>query len=201
MLLLCISGEETLAIFLTQHSKRVFESYSIIFEGRKTKEIDKNNVKKLIIQQSILVVSALKSSALETIFFTSIRQRMSIKFVHKIIAPALLNGTHTQHSIAKILTELSLAELEKSVSAMPQAPNDWQRAIPAENKKRELWNILIPFLVSPTIESIEYRKAETFRRSMESLISNAGLDVDIRTVKKGTPHTLVITKNEASYKN
>ena len=59
---------------------------------------------------------------------------------------------------------------------------------------------MIPFLESPTLEKIEYKKAQGYRDAMESGIRNAQLDLDTQTIKKGTPHTLLVIKNEATYK-
>jgi hypothetical protein len=45
----------------------------------------------------------------------------------------------------------------------------------------------------------EYRQAQGARSNMETAIQFAGADLDMETIRKGSPHTLKLTKNRASY--
>lgn len=183
---------------LTNHLKLVLNSYTTIFDC--TSKAETNPIKSKIIEQSILILSELKSDEYDTLFLNAIGPNINRKFAHKIAAPALFNLKNNKFIISKIVTNFCLNELEKSISNKPQPPKDWQRAIPKENKKGEIWNMLIPFLESPTLEKIEYKKAQAYRDLMENAVKQALLDLDTKTIKTGTPHTLLIIKNDASYK-
>ena len=60
--------------------------------------------------------------------------------------------------------------------------------------------MLSSFLLSPTEYIYEYRKKEGERRIVEGAIQSVTIDLETETVRKGTPHTLVIKKNKAAYK-
>ena len=199
ILILSLPDEHKIsAEFLMPNLKMLIESYSTIFDI--TSKTETNQIKSKIIEQSIVILSALKTDELETIFFNLITPNVNRNFVHKIAAPALLNLKENKLYVSKKLIEICLKKLEKNISNKPHPPNDWQRAIPKESKKGEIWDILIPFLESPTLEKIEYKKAQGYRNEMENGIRNAHLDLDTQTIKRGTPHTLLITKNVATYK-
>ena len=196
---------------LVPHFKTVLETYSTIFSKKDKSET--NQIKSKIIEQSIVILSVLKSDELEDILFKVLNENVNRDFAHNIAAPALLNLKENKldfsnlpdeqwqvQSQARKLVEICLTELEKNISNKPQPPSDWQRAIPKENKKGKIWDILIPFLESPTLEKIEYKRAKAYRDEMENGIRNAPVDLDTQTIKKGTPYTLLIIKNEATYK-
>ena len=65
--------------------------------------------------------------------------------------------------------------------------------------KRE-WGILKLFLESPSQEVFEYRKTQKERSEMESAIKNVTIDLKMETIKKGSPHLLLITKTQDEYK-
>jgi hypothetical protein len=44
-----------------------------------------------------------------------------------------------------------------------------------------------------------YAKVQSDRSAMESAIRNVTIDLDMETIRKGSPHTLKLTKNQANY--
>ena len=55
------------------------------------------------------------------------------------------------------------------------------------------------FINSPLEDVYEYRKKQVERDQLESLIHNVVIDLKTETIKKGPPHTLRISKTQASY--
>jgi predicted 2-oxoglutarate/Fe(II)-dependent dioxygenase YbiX len=55
------------------------------------------------------------------------------------------------------------------------------------------------FLADATSESWTLRAAERIRRHVEDEIRRTRADVDTRTERRGSPHSLICTKNQASY--
>lgn len=55
------------------------------------------------------------------------------------------------------------------------------------------------FLNSPLEDVYEYRKNKVERDQLESLIHNVVIDLKTETIKKGSPHTLRISKTQANY--
>ena len=56
------------------------------------------------------------------------------------------------------------------------------------------------FLADPARAEWAFRAAETHRRHVEATIRQANCDLDMTTLRKGSPHSLVTTKNQTSYK-
>ncbi len=67
----------------------------------------------------------------------------------------------------------------------------------ASDKKQ--WQVLKEFLVSPHQQVFDYRVNQNERTEMEYAISRVTIDLRIETIKKGSPHTLRITKTLAAY--
>ncbi len=55
------------------------------------------------------------------------------------------------------------------------------------------------FLLHPTERAWSLKAAKDYRQHLESHIRAAGSDVDTQTSTRGSPHTLICTKNQASY--
>ena len=71
--------------------------------------------------------------------------------------------------------------------------------MPAGKSDRELWELLRPFLESPTERVFEYRKSEAYRQQMADAIGRETIDLGMETVKIGSPYTLKLTKTQAAY--
>jgi len=198
ILLLSLQNQHTIGgEFLAHHLKTLIVTYSTIFDI--TSRTETNQTKSKIVEQTIVILSALKSDELEVAFFNEIIPNVNRNFMHNIAATALLNLKENKFNVSKKLAGICLKKLEEIISNKPYPPEDWTRATPKEDKKGEIWDFLIPFLKSSTFEKAEYKKAHAYRQEMENEIRNANLDLHTQTLKKGIPHTLLISKTVASY--
>jgi hypothetical protein len=79
-----------------------------------------------------------------------------------------------------------------------KAPENWTRASNIRCSC-EPCAALRRFLANPTTEAWTLKARAEIRSHVEGEIRTAGADLDIRTVRHGSPHTLVCQKNRASY--
>ena len=59
---------------------------------------------------------------------------------------------------------------------------------------------LVDFCNDPRLTEHRFAARQSLRSSLQGLISKAGLDLDCRTERKGSPHKLVCTKNRNSHR-
>ena len=98
----------------------------------------------------------------------------------------------------KRLRAACLDHLRARINEPLAPPEDWHRQsdFPCTCQDcRELKR----FLGDPRIEMWELRAAENRRRHVEASIRRGNCDVDTTTIKQGSPHRLLCTKNQASY--
>ena len=62
------------------------------------------------------------------------------------------------------------------------------------------WQLLKAFLESPDQQVFEYRKNQSERIELENAIGQVMIDLKTETIRKGSPHTLRITKTQDAYK-
>lgn len=119
-----------------------------------------------------------------------------------IVVPAvkrLLQSKHHAGPAFEILHNASKMHLDRRIAEPLEAPRDWTRP----NKVRcscEHCSELSRFLGDPTEERWTLRAAQQIRTHVEDVIRHAPADVDCETVRRGSPHSLVCTKNQASYR-
>ena len=96
------------------------------------------------------------------------------------------------------LREAALDHLRRRIALPLEAPRDWARANPLECKCADCRG-LGAFLLA--IDERQWRlKAVQHRRThVEDSVRGASCDLDLTTERRGSPHTLVATKNQASY--
>ncbi|MGH7225162.1 MAG: hypothetical protein ACRELF_18225, partial [Gemmataceae bacterium] len=90
-------------------------------------------------------------------------------------------------------------QLQALTAQEPQPPTDFRRAATVSCKCADCAE-LKRFLEEPRESEHRFRAIEHRRRHLQDQISRHHCDLDLRTEKKGSPHTLVCTKNTASYK-
>ncbi|MBF0133021.1 MAG: 2OG-Fe(II) oxygenase [Magnetococcales bacterium] len=122
----------------------------------------------------------------------------------KILVPATLafrKKPETQGMVAcQRLLSTCLTHLKIRIAEPLEPPNDWKRKIILSCQCmhcRELER----FLADPKERQWAFRAAEAKRKHVESIIARAGCDLDFKTERRGSPHTLLCTKNQASYEN
>jgi 2OG-Fe(II) oxygenase superfamily len=131
------------------------------------------------------------------IVFTRVLNR---KYVNETLVGTIFKDKLTNWALAKELLLSCGEDLSNRVDNKPQPPENWTRAIPNAGKSyQKEWNILAEFLASPTQQVFMYAKVQSDRSAMESAIRNVTIDLDMETIRKGSPHTLKLTKNQANY--
>lgn len=90
-------------------------------------------------------------------------------------------------------------ETKHLATMLIEPPKDWQRKV-VLNCKCEYCQDFSTFLHSPTEKEFSLKKKEDFRVHIEDQVKKFKIDVDCKTEKgKGSPYTLICTKNQASY--
>lgn len=126
---------------------------------------------------------------------------MNRKYTNKVLHPLLTSGKYNDTLLGQRLAKILRDSLVERSRIMPQPPVDWRREVPKRDGKRykEEWAILIPFLESSTTKQFDYRQRKELREEMESAIASVTIDLQMETIRKGSPHILRITKTSASY--
>jgi hypothetical protein len=88
--------------------------------------------------------------------------------------------------------------LEARVAEPLEAPKDWVRTAEVNCPCADCKG-LVAFLASPTESVWHFRAAEARRRHIEQKIQAYKCDVDLKTERRGSPLTLICTKNQRSY--
>ena len=115
-----------------------------------------------------------------------------------MLAPPLLQLPE-QTKLAATLLLFCRRFLQQRVDQQPQPPANWSREVPATKYYQKQWQLLRTFFESPDQKVFDYRIAQKERSEMENAIQNVEIDLRMETIKKGTPHTLRITKTQAAY--
>ncbi len=90
-------------------------------------------------------------------------------------------------------------QLEVLTARASQSPADFRRSAPITCTCRDCQE-LKEFLANPREEMHHFRYGENRRRHLEERIRAHKCDLDCTTNRRGSPHTLVCTKNANSYK-
>jgi hypothetical protein len=96
------------------------------------------------------------------------------------------------------LREAALDHLRKRIALPLEAPRDWTRAN-ALNCKCGDCRGLGAFLMAADQRQWRLKAALDRRTHVAQSVRSAACDLDLTTEKRGSPHTLVATKNQASY--
>ena len=96
------------------------------------------------------------------------------------------------------LRDASLDHLRRRIALLLEAPRDWTRANSLKCTCADC-RALGAFLVAPDQQQWRLKAAQDRRIHVEQNVRSAACDLDLTTERRGSPHTLVATKNEASY--
>ena len=119
-------------------------------------------------------------------------------YINHVLIPQLLALTERTVLAHKILLTCR-QYLQERVTNKPHPPADWSRQVPATTGDKKQWQLLKAFLESPTEQVFDYRKNQSERNDLENAIRHVVIDLKTETIKKGSPHTLRITKTQAAY--
>ena len=117
------------------------------------------------------------------------------------LIPALLKlaGSATGGAMAVArLRAACLAHLRARIAAPLAPPTDWARATTVTCSCRHC-SELNRFLADPARATWTYSAAQPHRSHLEHSIRDSRCDLDFTTLRRGSPHSLVCTKNQASY--
>ncbi len=116
-----------------------------------------------------------------------------------ILVPAVLSlAGKTDGPAVRRLRAACLAHLGARIAEPLAPPGDWSRDATLSCRCSHCAD-LARFLGDAGREAWSFKAVQAQRAHVEDTIRRSRLDVDTRTLRKGSPHTLVCTKNQASY--
>jgi hypothetical protein len=152
--------------------------------------------------KNILDLSLLKNDDntwLERMTF-SLTTPLTREYVNTILSPLLLSLAHSEKLVlAQLLATVCKKDLIAHTNIKPTPPTDWSREVPKPKYQKDVWDMLTPFLTSPTERVFDYSKPEAYRKQMENAINSVVIDIRMETIRKGSPHTLRLTKTQSAY--
>jgi 2OG-Fe(II) oxygenase superfamily len=96
------------------------------------------------------------------------------------------------------LREAALDHLRSRIALPLEAPRDWTRTNPLKCTCGDCRG-LGAFLVAPDQQQWRLKAVQDRRTHVEQSVQSAACDLDLTIERRGSPHTLVATKNQASY--
>jgi hypothetical protein len=96
------------------------------------------------------------------------------------------------------LREASLDHLRRRIALPLEAPPDWVRTNSLKCTCGDCRGVGA-FLVAPDQQQWRLKAVQDRRTHVEQSVRTAACDLDLTTEKRGSPHTLVAMKNQASY--
>lgn len=122
----------------------------------------------------------------------------SYEYLEEVWTKTLLDIKLYTPLIQKIHDE-AISRYKTRVNNKPEHPKNWTKPIPQSTNFKKCWALLEPFMQSPTEQVFEYRRVQKERDDMMYAIKNSNADLRTETIKKGSPHTLLITKTHDTY--
>ena len=108
------------------------------------------------------------------------------------------SGAAQDSAAVQRLRNACLAHLRGRVAELLEPPKDWRRDSEVGCKCTHC-TALSRFLADPERPTWTLKAAQHARSHVESTIRTAACDVTTTTERRGSPHGLVCTKNQASY--
>ena len=96
------------------------------------------------------------------------------------------------------LREAALDHLRQRIALPLEAPRDWTRTNTLKCTCGDCRG-LGAFLVVPDRQQWRLKAVQDRRTHVEQSVRSSACDLDLTTERRGSPHTLVATKNQASY--
>ncbi len=119
-----------------------------------------------------------------------------------VLVPAALTFARQADSTAwpavARLREACLDHLRRRIALPLEAPQDWARTNSLTCTCADC-RAVGAFLVNPSQRQWRLKAIQHRRTHAEQSIRSAACDLDLTTEKRGSPHTLIATKNQASY--
>jgi hypothetical protein len=118
-----------------------------------------------------------------------------------VLIPALVELADPARPATTAVARLraaGVAHLHARIAVPLAPPTDWARASLVSCSCRHC-SELNRFLADPTRATWAHRAAQAERSHLESSIRHHRCDLDFTTLRRDSPHSLVCTKNQASY--
>jgi hypothetical protein len=119
-----------------------------------------------------------------------------------VLVPAVRSlvgsGVIRDSTAVERLRAVCLNHLRARITQPLDAPKDWQRTSALACNCRDCAE-LGRFLADPERRVWGFKAAESKRAHVSETVARARCDLDLTTEKRGSPYTLVCTKNQASY--
>lgn len=162
----------------------------------------KHTEKIITIIEKILLLSVHQESDKAWVekMLTSLTNPLPRDYVNQVLVPAVQNKKYKDRVLTNKLQAICLQDLIARTEVEPTPPTTWTRALPASLSQNTI-DLLKDFMASPTEQVFDYRKSEKYRKTVRSNIKYCKDKVDLRmtTIKKGSPHTLRLTKTQAAF--
>lgn len=127
-----------------------------------------------------------------------ITKNASRKQINQILVPLVYKPK--EGKLYNLLQQFCLSDLQKRTASEPEPPKTWKRTVPdANNRNAAVWEILRDFMESPTDTVFDFSANQAKRSIVRGAIYDATVDLKTETIKKGSPHTLRITKTQKAY--
>jgi hypothetical protein len=97
-----------------------------------------------------------------------------------------------------LLREAALDHLHRRIAQRLEPPRDWVRSNPLKCSCADCRS-LGAFLVAPDQRQWHLKAVQHRRNHVEQRLRGSPCDINITTEKRGSPHTLLAVKNQASY--
>ncbi|MEC3881019.1 2OG-Fe(II) oxygenase [Parapedobacter sp. 10938] len=121
-------------------------------------------------------------------------------YVNNVLMPLIVE-TDPGNPLVDRLAKVGHRDLAARVADKPQPPADWSRDVPTADRYGRVWALLVGFLQSPTEQLFDYRANQSERSLVETALANVRIDIKTETIRKGSPHTLRLTKTQEAYEN
>jgi hypothetical protein len=153
------------------------------------------------ILEKILRLAPLKNedAAWAQAMLDSLTVKMPRDYANDVLLAVLLGKSVPASPLADLLRQACAKDLQARTKTKPTPPPNWSRKLPNSKSNQSIWELLRTFLESPTERVFDYRQNEALRRQMTEAISREAVDLNTETIKKGSPYTLRLTKNQAAY--
>lgn len=153
------------------------------------------------IVQKILLLSHLKEEETDWLYelLDALVSPGPRKYINKVLVATVLADECPPGRLSAWLRQACIGDLQDRTAVLPQPPEDWKREVPSTNSHRKEWEMLRPFLESPTTQVFDYPQNEAGRDHLTRIIKSQKIDVRMETIRKGRPYTLRITKTQTTY--
>lgn len=191
-----ILTDESLIQLATPHIEKLPFYFQAMLKSRSSKN---PSVKGQALQQLFWTSEqAPQSEGWTSAMVTILAGHKNRNYINSVLVPTLL-ALQKQNHLTQQLLLTCLKYFQQVVANMPQPPTNWSKPVPDTISNKKQWEILRPFLESPVQTVFEYRKNQNERTELEYAIKKMEIDLKTETIKKGSPHTLRITKTQAAY--